>query len=319
MRGHRTSGRQVVGAEGTGRQDLICHMETSHVAVLTREVIEALRPRSGGRYLDGTLGGGTHAEELLKASAPDGRVLSLDVDTKALLRSRERLSSYGARWTGVEENFRYLDRAAEEYGIVPLDGILLDLGLSSDELADPVKGLSFLKDGPLDMRFGPKANEDGLTAADIVNSWTEDEIERVLRMFGEERHARRIAHGVVLARRASRIIGTLDLVAVIIKSAPKPRPGGIHPATRTFQALRIAVNDELESLRQAITAAVRVLRPGGRLAIIAFHSLEDRIVKEAFSGPEWSSVTKKPIVPSDLEVSFNPRSRSAKMRVAERV
>ncbi len=292
---------------------------TSHVAVLTKEVIEALKPRAGGCYLDGTLGGGTHAEELLKASAPNGRVLSLDVDRAAIERAKERLASYGDRWIAAEENFRWLDRAAAERGLAPLDGILLDLGFSSDELADPAKGLSFLQDGPLDMRFGPKANEDGLTAAEIVNSWPEDEIEKVLRMFGEERHARRLAHGVVLARRASRIIGTLDLVAVIKKSVPAVNPAGIHPATRTFQALRIAVNDELENLKAALAAAARVLAPGGRLAVITFHSLEDRIVKEAFSKPEWSAVAKKPIVPSEEEVHDNPRSRSAKLRVAERV
>lgn len=300
-------------------QTAILNMPTTHTAVLTREVIEALKPRSGGRYLDGTLGGGTHAEELLKASAPTGRVLSLDVDRAAIERAKERLAAYGDRWIAAEENFRWLDRAAAEHGLVPLDGILLDLGFSSDELADPAKGLSFLEDGPLDMRLGPKANEDELTAAEIVNSWPEDEIEKVLRMFGEERHARRIAHGVVLARRASRIIGTLDLVAVIKRSVPAVKPGGIHPATRAFQALRIAVNDELENLKAAVAAAARVLKPGGRLAIITFHSLEDRIVKEAFSGEGWSAVTKKPAVPSEEEVRANPRSRSAKLRVAERI
>src|SRR3989338_5990331 len=300
-------------------------MTTSHIAVMTREVMDLLQPRSGGRYLDGTLGGGTHAEELLKASAPDGRVISLDVDLKAIERAQTRLAAYEGRWKVVEENFRHLDRVATEHGMVPLDGILLDLGFSSDELADPTKGLSFLKDGPLDMRFGPKANDDGLTAADIVNSWTEDEIERILRMFGEERYARRYAHGVIQARRASRIIGTLDLVAVIQKATPGSRrtlkdgARQIHPATRTFQALRIVVNDEFESLKQAIVASAQVLPPGGRLAIITFHSLEDRIVKEAFHGEGWRAITKKPLVPSDDEIRVNPRSRSAKLRVAERV
>ncbi|HWQ99855.1 MAG TPA: 16S rRNA (cytosine(1402)-N(4))-methyltransferase RsmH [Candidatus Methylomirabilis sp.] len=302
---------------------------TTHVAVLTREAIEALQPRVGGTYLDGTLGGGTHAEELLKASAPDGRVLSLDVNQAAITGAKKRLAAYGERWSVAEENFRHLDRVATERGMAPFDGILLDLGFSSDELADPAKGLSFLVDGPLDMRLGPKANEDGLTAAEIVNSWTESEIERVLRMFGEERYARRLAHGVVQARRASRIIGTLDLVAVINASIPSSHVraseegararGTIHPATRTFQALRIVVNDELESLRQAITASASVLRSGGRLAIITFHSLEDRLVKEALSGGDWVVVTKKPITPSGQEVQRNPRSRSAKLRVAEKI
>jgi 16S rRNA (cytosine1402-N4)-methyltransferase len=293
-------------------------MTTQHHAVMTEEVISALQPQNGGRYLDGTLGGGTHAEELLRRSAPEGRVISLDVDLKALERARERLAPYGNRWTGIEANFRHLDTVATEQGLAPLDGVLLDLGFSSDELADPVKGLSFLVDGPLDMRLGPKANEDGLTAADIVNSWTEDEIERVLRMFGEERHARRIAHSVVEARRASRIIGTLDLVAVINKSVSRTSQSHIHPATRTFQALRIAVNDELETLKLAISAASKVLWPGGRLAIITFHSLEDRIVKQAFEAAPWLHVTKKPLVPSENELRENPRARSAKVRVGER-
>lgn len=292
--------------------------ETQHVPVLLQEAVDALKPRSGGIYLDGTLGGGGHTELLLQKSQPDGRVLSLDVDPKALARAAERMSSYGSRWKSVDANFRQLDRIAAETGMIPLDGILLDLGFSSDELADPVKGLSFMQDGPLDMRLGPHANEDGLTAAEIVNSWTEDDITKVLENFGEERHARRIARGILEARKEARIIGTLDLVSVIRKNVPKPRPDEIHPATRAFQALRIVVNDELEALKDAITAAARVLTPGGRLAIITFHSLEDRIVKQAFQEAPWKNLTDKPIVPSDEELRVNPRARSAKLRFAER-
>jgi 16S rRNA (cytosine1402-N4)-methyltransferase len=285
---------------------------------MVHEAIEALLPQSGGRYLDGTLGGGTHTRALLQACSPDGTVLSLDIDRSALARAQELLAPYGARWKSAEENFRYLDRAAESNGLAPLDGILLDLGLSSDELDDPSRGLSFRTDGPLDMRLGPHANEDGLTAADIVNTWTVQDIERVLRVFGEEPFARRIAQGILEARKAARIIGTLDLVSVITRSVPNI-PSHIHPATRTFQALRIAVNDELETLKIAIEAASRVLRPGGRLAIISFHSLEDRIVKRAFAAEPWNAVTKKPLAPSDEEVAENPRARSAKFRVAERM
>lgn len=293
-------------------------MATKHIAVMVHEAIEALLPQSGGRYLDGTLGGGTHTRALLQASSPDGRVLSLDIDRSALARAQELLAPYGARWMSAEENFRHLDRIAESTGLAPLDGILLDLGFSSDELDDPSKGLSFRIDGPLDMRLGPHANEDGLTAADIVNTWTVQDIERVLRVFGEEPFARRIAQGILDARKAARIIGTLDLVSVITRSVPNI-PSHIHPATRTFQALRIAVNDELETLKIAIEAASRALRPGGRLAIITFHSLEDRIVKRAFAAEPWNAVTKKPLAPSDEEVAENPRARSAKLRVAERM
>lgn len=292
---------------------------TSHIAVLAKESVEALLPRSGGLYLDGTLGGGTHTQSLLQASSPQGRVLSLDVDKAAIERAKERLAAYGSRWEVAEENFKRLDVIAAERGFAPLDGILLDLGFSSDELADPVKGLSFLNDGPLDMRMGPKANDDGLTAADIVNSWTQQDIEKMLRNFGEEPRARIIAKSIIDARKAARIIGTLDLVSVIQRSVPRIPGQHIHPATKTFQALRIAVNDELENLKLAISAALRALKPGGRLAVISFHSLEDRIVKLAFAQDIWKPVSKKPIVPSEEEISENPRSRSAKLRVAEKV
>lgn len=286
---------------------------------MTEEVLSALAPKSGGRYLDGTLGGATHTRALLQASAPDGRVLSLDIDRSALEKARTVLSAYGGRWVGAEENFRFLDRVAEDHNMIPLDGIVLDLGFSSDELSDPIKGLSFLQDGPLDMRLGFKANEDGLTAAEIVNSWTLSEIERVLSTFGEEPFARRIAHGIVEARKSAHIIGTLDLVSVIKRSVPTFVQGGIHPATRTFQALRIAVNDELETLKLAIQASERVLKPGGILAIISFHSLEDRIVKQAFQTSAWNPQTKRPMTPTEAEIAENPRSRSAKLRAASRV
>lgn len=283
---------------------------------MTDEVLSALAPKAGGRYLDGTLGGATHTRALLQASAPDGHVLSMDVDRGALERARELLSAYGDRWIGAEENFRYLDRVAKDHDMIPLDGILLDLGFSSDELADPVKGLSFLQDGPLDMRLGYKANEDGLTAAEIVNSWTLGEIEKVLSTFGEEPFARKIAHGIIDARKAARIIGTLDLVSIIKRSVPVSMPDGIHPATRTFQALRIAVNDELETLKLAIQSSERALKSGGILAVISFHSLEDRIVKQAFQQEAWDPQSKHPLTPSETELAENPRSRSAKLRYA---
>ena len=272
----------------------------------------------GGRYIDGTLGGATHTETLLRRSEPNGHVLSLDVNPSAITQAKKRLRSFDNRWSGKEINFRFLDVAAEEEGMESCDGILLDLGFSSDELEDPTKGLSFLKEGVLDMRFGPSSNEDGLTAADIVNSWREPEIEKMIRVFGEEKFSRRIAHGIIEARRAAPIVSTLDLVAIIKRAVPGAYEGGrIHPATRTFQALRMAVNDEVPALKDAIAASFRALHSGGRLAVITFHSIEDRIVKKAFQEKErWEVVNKKPILPSAKELLHNPRSRSAKLRAA---
>ncbi|MBU1349141.1 16S rRNA (cytosine(1402)-N(4))-methyltransferase RsmH [Patescibacteria group bacterium] len=294
--------------------------ESVHIAVMTSEVIDALGTRPGGRTVDGTLGAGTYAASLLEATAPDGSVLSLDVDPGALKRARERFAPYGKRWVGVEANFRSLDRIAEERGFRPCEGVVLDLGVSSDELADASKGLSFMKEGPLDMRLGPRANEDGLTAGDIVNSWSRDDLITVIRDYGEERFAGRIADGILRARKAARLVGTLDLVSVIRSSVPRTyEHGRIHPATRTFQALRIAVNDELEALRDAIAAARRILAPGGRIAVVSFHSLEDRIVKHAFKeADDLVPITKRPAIPSEDEMTANPRSRSAKLRVAEK-
>ncbi len=292
-----------------------------HESVMPGESIDALRPKDGGLYIDGTLGGGGHTEMLLEASAPHGRVLSFDLDPKALALAKERFAAYGTRWHGVEANFRNIKDVAEAHGFAPCDGILLDLGISSDQLADSRKGLSFQEDGPLDMRLGPHANEDGLTASEIVNSWSRDEIEQLLRVFGEERFAARIADAIVNARKAARITRTLDLVAVIRGAVPaRFRSGKIHPATRTFMALRIAVNDELQTLKIAIEGARSILKERGRIAVISFHSLEDRIVKHAFrDAPDLEVVTKKPLVPTDGEIQSNPRSRSAKLRIAEKV
>lgn len=292
-----------------------------HQAVLVEETMHLLDVKPGGRYVDATLGGGTHTRELLKRSAPNGHVISIDVDRKALDRARDAFVSFGDRWKGVEGNFRHLSKLIGEQGMGPVDGILFDLGFSSDEIADPSKGLSFLQDGPLDMRLGPLANEDGLTAADIVNTWPSADLEKMLKNFGEEKFAYRIAQGIVSARKASRIIGTLDLVAIIRRSVPALyERGRIHPATRTFQALRIAVNDELEALKEGIQSAKEILSPGGRLAIITFHSLEDRIVKQAFvASDDLNIITKKPILPSEQELTQNPRARSAKLRAAIKV
>jgi 16S rRNA (cytosine1402-N4)-methyltransferase len=294
-------------------------MKSVHVPVMLEESMLALEVRPGGVYVDGTLGGASHTEELLKRSAPNGKVFSFDVSRKALEAAKTKLEGYGDRWQGIEANFRHLDRALIAAGVSEgsVDGILLDLGFSSDEIQDPAIGLSFQTDGPLDMRLGPKANEDGLTASDIVNTWPARDLETMIRNFGEERFARKIAEAIVEARKVARIIRTLELSSIIRRAVPANyEQGRIHPATRTFQALRIAVNDELPALKDAIAASRVMLKQGGRLAIITFHSLEDRIVKLGMKEGEWEPLTKKPQVPSEQELAENPRSRSAKLRVA---
>ncbi len=291
---------------------------TRHVAVMVSEAMQALAPHPGGRYLDGTLGGGTHTEETLRRSSPDGRVLSLDLYPQAIRSAQVLFAVYGSRWQGLEANFRHLAELAQRENFVPLDGILLDLGLSSDLLADPHRGLSFQTDGPLDMRFGAQANADGLTAAEIVNQWSLDDLCTIFKSYGQERFARRIAHGLVEARRSSVITSTHQLAELVTSLVPRSyEHGRIHPATRTFQALRLVVNDELNTLREAIQGASQVLAPGGRLVIISFNSLEDRVVKDAFrSSSQFRPLFKKPLVPSASEVRANPRARSAKLRGA---
>ncbi|HEX5504593.1 MAG TPA: 16S rRNA (cytosine(1402)-N(4))-methyltransferase RsmH [Thermomicrobiales bacterium] len=309
-----------------------------HVPVLPRETVEALRPRAGGRYLDGTFGGGGHTRALLDASAPDGRVLALDADPAAIARGAALRAEYGDRLLLREANFAALAGEARAAGFAPLDGVLLDLGLSSYQLADAARGFSFQASGPLDMRFGPGA---ATTAATIVNTYPEEELADLLRRYGEERQARRVARAIVRARERAPLATTADLAAVIAAAAPREHGRGrerIHPATRAFQALRIAVNGELAALEAALPAAVAALAPGGRLAVIAFHSLEDRIVKE-FMRREATDclcpprvpvcvcghratlrpVTRKAIRADVAEVAANPRSRSAVLRVAERI
>ncbi len=293
---------------------------TIHEAVMTSEVMEFLRPHDGGVYVDATLGGGTHTRELLERSAPNGHVYAFDVDPGALERARETLASYGDRFMAIEANFRDMTQVLQDRGVHGVDGILIDLGVSSDELMDASKGLSFRVAGPLDMRLGPRANDDGLTAADIVNTWSEADLERVLREDGEERYARRIASAIVAMRKERPIATTLDLTEVIRSAAPASyEHGRIHPATRTFQALRIAVNDELGALRDAIQSARNLLKPDGVITIISFHSLEDRIVKHAFrDADDLEPLTKRPLEPTEEEVSRNPRARSAKVRGARK-
>jgi 16S rRNA (cytosine1402-N4)-methyltransferase len=299
------------------------------------EVLAALAVRSGGRYLDGTLGGGGHAALVLERGAPDARVLGIDQDAAAIARVRERLASAAAsgRLITRQGNFADLARLAEEEGFLPLDGALLDLGLSSDQLADAARGFSFASDAPLDMRFDTTR---GQPAADLVNTLDEAELADLLWRYGEERRSRGIARRIVRARERAPITRTTELARLAAEGVPG-RPGGIHPATRTFQALRIAVNDELGSLERALPAAVAALAPGGRLAVISFHSLEDRIVKTFIRGeargcicppelpacvcerePRLRDLARHPITAGPAELAANPRARSAKLRIAER-
>ena len=291
----------------------------THVPVLLAEVIEWLDPRPEGRFLDATLGGGGHAEALLERSAPSGRLLGLDADPAAVARVRERLERFGDRAELVRANFRDLQQVAEARDFVPIQAALLDLGLSSFQLAEADRGFSFQGEQPLDMRFNPTRGE---SAADLLNSLDEAELADIFYQYGEERRSRRVARAAVERRARSPFRTTLDLVETVVR-ALGPKRGRIHPATRIFQALRIAVNDELGALREGLRGAAAILAPGGRLAVISFHSLEDRIVKQSFlaegEANGWRALTRKPIVASAAEIEANPRARSAKLRVAERI
>lgn len=292
-----------------------------HIPVLFEEVRATLKPKAGGVYVDGTLGGGGHSEILLEASSPAGRVLAFDLDHDAILAAREKLSRFGDRLVCIEDNFKRLGEHAIRLGVKKFDGVLLDLGVSSYQFDTPERGLSFLRDGPLDMRF---SRDQTTTAAAIVNSWSEKELEKLFQELGEERFALSIAEAIVQARKRQQLKTTLELAEIVRWAVPPfARRGRIHPATRVFQSLRIAVNDELENLKAALPEIISLLALGGRVAIISFHSLEDRLVKHFFKEQARLKniviITKKPLTPSELEIKTNPRARSAKLRVAERI
>ncbi len=306
-------------------------METMHIPVLLEEVLRFLEPRPGKTFLDGTLGHGGHAAVLLARTAPDGRLLGIERDPRNLLVAVRRLGSVGPRAVCVRGSYADMRRLAAEQNFTTFDGIFLDLGFSSAHVDDPSRGFSFAHDGPLDMRYDP---DQELTAAGIVNGWTKDELARLFRVYGEEPQAMRIAAAIVEARRQERILTTGRLAGVIeaavLRRGATPLAGlrrlsplgrgEIHPATRAFQALRIAVNDELGELARALPEAASLLKPGGRLAVISFHSLEDRAVKTFFAGrADLRVLTKKPAVASEEERIRHPRARSAKLRVAERI
>jgi 16S rRNA (cytosine1402-N4)-methyltransferase len=304
-----------------------------HYSVLLRETVEALAIRPGGVYVDGTLGAGGHAAEMLKRSAPDGTVIGFDRDEDAIERSRERLAEFGSRAIIRQANFRDMPSTLTDLGYETIDGVLLDLGVSWFHLKTPDRGFSFGADGPLDMRMDRST---GPTAADLVNTLSREELVRVLR-DGEEPRAQAIARKIEQARSRGAITRTLQL-AEIVASVYPPYPRRINPATLTFQALRIAVNDELGALRDALEGMLTKLKPGGRIAVISFHSLEDRIVKRFFATqaspcicpprlpicgcnrkPGLRILTNKPIMAAEQELAQNPASRSAKLRAAERL
>jgi 16S rRNA (cytosine1402-N4)-methyltransferase len=287
---------------------------TQHVPVMAAEVLEWLRPAAGQTFVDGTLGGGGHTRLLAEAVGPTGLVIALDRDPEAVDRAANELRELPVR--AVHGNYGDIPEVLAELNVEAVDGILLDVGLSSDQLADTNRGFSFQSDGPLDLRFDRARGE---PAWKLVERLSADHLADLIYAFGEERFSRRIARRIVETRRANPIHTASDLARVVRESVPRSRDERIDPATRTFQALRIAVNEELKWLEVAVRRLPGCLRSGGRLAVISFHSLEDRLVKEGFrNDARLMVVTRRPVRPSENEVAANPRSRSAKLRVAER-
>lgn len=307
-----------------------------HISVLPEEVLTALRPHPGGIYVDGTLGGGGHAGLILQASAPDGILIGFDRDAEAIAAAGQRLAPFGERARLFHDNFAAIAPVLDGLGIAAIDGFLLDLGVSSHQLDQAPRGFSFLHDAPLDMRMNP---QEGPSAADLVNTLSEGELARIIFDYGEERWAKRIASFIVNKRGTHPIQTTFELVDLVKGAVPKAKwEERIHPATRTFQALRIAVNEELKSLEEGLDVLLPLLKKGGRGAVISFHSLEDRIVKGRFRGAatgctcpkdfpacacgrvaSYKVLTSKPLRPADEELERNPRSRSARLRVVEKI
>ncbi len=309
------------------------HLE--HTTVLLHEAVDLLAPTPGGIYVDGTVGGGGHAEEVLRRCGPDGILVGLDQDEASMERAGQRLAAFGARAVLRRTNFRQAAEVLAELGIHAVDGVLLDLGLSWFHIGSAARGFSFLVDGPLDMRMDSRT---ATTAADLVNTLPRQELARILHEYGEEKKANAIAKAVERARGRGPITGTVQLAEIVSSVFPSFSPRRIHPATLTFQALRIAVNDELGALREGLGSMIAMLKPGGRIAVISFHSLEDRIVKQTFAHhakpcvcpprlpvcrcgkrADLKVLTKRPITADEREVARNPASRSAKLRAAEKV
>lgn len=286
-----------------------------HVTVMRAEVVAAMAPVPGGVYVDATLGGGGHAEAILEAE-PEARLIGLDRDPIALEAAGQRLARFGDRVRLVHTTFGRAERALEELGQAPVQGVYADLGVSSPQLDAAERGMSFRREGPIDMRMDQTSGE---TALELMDRLDDDELANVIFRYGDERRSRRIARSIKKALDEGELATTLDLRRAIVRAVGPVRVGGVDPATRTFQALRIAVNREVEELEALLAGLPSVVAPGGHAAIISFHSLEDRLVKQAFKGDDaWCVVTKRPLVPSDDEGAQNVRARSAKLRVARR-
>jgi len=310
-------------------------MEFHHISVLLNEVLDGLNIKENGIYVDGTLGGAGHSSEILKRLT-NGKLIGIDQDTNALEKAAQVLEEYKEKVILKHNNYENIDIVLDELGIEKVDGILLDLGVSSHQLDEESRGFSHNKDAPLDMRMDSTSS---LTAWDVVNNYSQEKLENIIWNYGEDRWAKRIAEFIVNERKIKSIDTTLELVSVIKKAIPKAvRMEGHHPGKKTFQAIRIEVNRELEVLGNSINKMINALNPGGRLVIITFHSLEDRIVKEAFKElykdcicpshfpkctcdkkREIEIITRKPIKPTDEELTLNSRSRSAKLRIAEKL
>lgn len=310
-------------------------MEFKHVSVLLDECIEGLNIKSDGIYVDGTMGGAGHSSEIIKKLSENGTLIGIDQDTCALKASSERLKEY-KNVTFVHDNFKNIKKVLSDLGINGVDGILLDLGVSSYQLDEPERGFSYMHDAPLDMRMNA---DNEFCAWNVVNEYSKEDLIRIIRDFGEERWASRIAEFIVEARAEKNIDTTFELVDVIKAAIPaSARRDGPHPAKRTFQAIRIEVNGELDILQQALNDCIEMLNSRGRLCVITFHSLEDRITKTVYKKnqnpctcppefpvcicnkkPTIKIITKKPIIPSENEIDTNPRSRSAKLRIAEKL
>lgn len=309
-----------------------------HLSVLTTEVVDLLNPQKGENFIDGTIGGGGHSKAILQKTAPVGKMLGVDMDDAALKASADNLMEYGSRVSLQKGNYIDFDKFRQVVGLEKFHMFLLDLGVSSQQLDDGLLGISFRKNFPLDMRLGGEEVVGKINATLIVNKYDEKALVDIISQYGEERFARRIAREIVEQRKIKPILFTQDLVEVIAKAVPKKfQHGRIHFATKTFQALRIAVNRELDNLQLVLPLVLENIQPGGRIAVISFHSLEDRIVKEFFKKesrkcicgldvpvcvcqhkPQLQVITKKPITPTEAECCANPRARSAKLRVAQK-
>ena len=285
-----------------------------HATVMRDEVVRAIAPRPGGVYVDATLGGGGHVVALLEAE-PKARIVAFDRDPVAIEAARERLAPVADRVTLVQSTFSSIRERLDQLGIERVDGVIADLGVSSPQLDDPERGMSFRREGPIDMRMD---RESGETALELLDRLSDDELANIIFDYGDERRSRRIARSIKKALAAGELVTTLDLRRAIVRAVGPSRVGGIDPATRSFQALRIAVNRELDELTDLLAALPSVVAPGGIAAVLSFQSLEDRLVKRAFVVAPWTPLTKKPLAPTDEECTANARARSAKLRAARR-